>query len=105
MTLSEFRDSPAWVTIILKNGLTYRVPVLIPYLDEFLDGLNRGERVSSVRPLPPPDEPDADSSQCYFVNTCFIDGREVAAILVEYPPDALLYDILEELYNGETEED
>ena len=42
MTLSEFRDNPAWVTIMLKNGLTYRVPVLMPYLDNFLDGLNRG---------------------------------------------------------------
>lgn len=105
MTLSEFRDNPAWVTIMLKNGVSYRLPVLLPYLDEFLEGLNRGERVSSARPVPPPDEPDPDSSQCYFVNTCFINGREVVAILVEYPPDAPLYNILEELYDGETEED
>ena len=96
----NFQDNPAYVTLLFKSGLSYRVPISLDALDKFIDGINLGQRVTSFRPVPAPD--GSDSSQ--FVNTCWIDGRDVSCVLVEYPPDHILYDLLEELEDGSPEE-
>ena len=95
----NFQDNPAYVTLLFKSGLSYRVSIPLDALDEFIDGINLGQRVTAFRAVV---SPDGDSSQ--FVNTCWIDGRDVSGVLVEYPPDPILYDLLEELEDGSPEE-
>ena len=95
----NFQDNSAYVTLLFKSGLSYRVPVTLDALDEFIDGVNLGQCVTAFREVA---SPDGDSSQ--FVNTCWIDGRDVSGVLVEYPPDPILYDLLEELEDGSPEE-
>ena len=95
----NFQDNPAYVTLLFKSGLSYRVPVPLDALDEFIDGINLGQRVTAFRAVV---SPDGDSSQ--VVNTGWIDGRDGSGVLVEYPPDPILYDLLEELEDGSPEE-
>lgn len=97
----DFHDNPAYVTLLFKSGLSYRVPVTLDHLDDFVDGINLGQRVTAFREVASPD--GSESSQ--FVNTCWIDGRDVSGVLVEYPPDPILFTLLEELEDAPPEED